>query len=88
MSLAKQLIRANQTDKVSTTKFWYNIACGVSTLIVLWYAANLVLDFEMMLAYLGLVGGFSAYSKYLMRRGEMPISNQDSQFDGPGTGGY
>lgn len=86
MSLTKQLIRANQTDKISTTKFWYNIACGTSTLIVLWYSWNLVLDFEMMLAYLGLVGGFSAYSKYLMRRGDMPINTQGDQ-NGSNNGG-
>lgn len=86
MKLVKQLINANQTDKVSTTKFWYNIACGTSTLIVLWYSWNLVLDFEMMLAYLGLVGGFSAYSKYLMRRGNTSINTQGDQ-NGPNNGG-
>jgi len=66
--MLKQLFTSNQTDKLSTTKFWYNIACLVSTCIVSWYAFNMVLDWEMFLAYLGSVGGFSSYSKYVMSR--------------------
>jgi len=66
--MLKQLFTSNQTDKLSTTKFWYNIACLTCTVMVCWYAFNMVLDWEMFLAYLGSVGGFSSYSKYVMSR--------------------
>ena len=68
MRLAQQLVSSNQTDKISTTKFWYNVACGVSTFIVCWYAWHLKLDWEMFMVYLGSVGGFASYSKYVMSR--------------------
>jgi len=66
--MLKGLFTSNQTDKLSTTKFWYNIACLTSTVMVCWYSYNMVLDWEMFLAYLGSVGGFSSYSKYVMSR--------------------
>jgi len=68
MSTVQQLIKSNQSDKISTTKFWYNIACAVSTGVVCWYAWHLKLDWEMFMVYLGSVGGFASYSKYVMSR--------------------
>lgn len=85
MSLAKQLIRANQTDKVSTTKFWYNVACAVSTGIVIWYSIKLVLTWEMLVVYLGSVGSFAGFSKYVMNR--YTKGGESNQSDYPNSGG-
>jgi len=68
VSLLKQLFTSNQTDKLSTTKFWYNVCCVVCTWIVCWYAYHFKLDWEMFIGYLGAVGGFASYSKFIMNK--------------------
>lgn len=65
MSSIKQLVQANKTGKLSTTKFWYNIACIVATLIVLHYSWDFKLTWEMFGLYLGCVGGMATASKWI-----------------------
>lgn len=64
----KELVESNKDGKTSTTKFWYNIACLSATAIVLWYAYNLRLTWEMFGLYLISVGSFSSVSKFLNYR--------------------
>lgn len=64
----KELVQANKDGKTSTTKFWYNIACLSATLIVIHYAKEYKLTWEMFGLYLISVGGFSSISKFLNYR--------------------
>lgn len=63
----RQLITTD-SGKLSLTKFWSFIGCGVSTWIIIHLTLNNKLDWEYFVAYLGSVGGFSQISKWLAYR--------------------
>ena len=63
--MISKLITDNRSGKVSTTKFWYNIACTTATFILVWYGYAYKLTWEMFGLYLVGVGSMSSISKFL-----------------------
>jgi hypothetical protein len=63
----KQLIQTD-SGRFSLTKFWSFIGCGVATYIVLHLTVKDKMTWEIFLAYLGTVAGFSQVSKWLAYR--------------------
>jgi len=77
--LTRQLIASNSSGKISTTKFWYNIACLLATCVVGWYGYHFKLAWEMFGLYLVSVGGFSSLSKYLNSRFQEPVTAKEGE---------
>jgi hypothetical protein len=63
----RQLIQT-ESGKFSLTKFWSFIGCGVATWIVIYLTCKDKMTWEIFLAYLGTVAGFSQVSKWLAYR--------------------
>lgn len=64
---ARQFIQTD-SGRLSLTKFWSFIGCGVATYIVIHLTIKDKMTWEIFLAYLGTVGGFSQISKWLAYR--------------------
>lgn len=56
------------SGKLSSTKVWANVGCAIASYIVLKLTNNDKMTWEIFLAYLGTVGGFSQVSKWLSYR--------------------
>lgn len=67
MSLARKLV-ATDSGKISSTKVWANIGCAIASYIVVHLTVKDKMTWEIFLAYLGTVGGFSQVSKWLSYR--------------------
>ena len=63
----RQLITTD-SGRLSLTKFWSFVGCGVATWIVVYLTLKDKMTWEIFVAYLGSVGGFSQISKWLAYR--------------------
>ncbi len=63
----QQIIRT-ESGRISLTKFWSFIGCMVATWIIIYTTLNGEITWEMFVAYLGSVCGFSQISKWLSYR--------------------
>lgn len=60
------------TGQYSSSKVWYSIANVVATVIVLKMTYNNTLTIDFFIAYLGVVGGHSAFSNFISRKYSTP----------------
>lgn len=58
------MVRA-ENGKVSNSKVWALVASAVATWIVIYMTLHGKMDWEILLAYLGTVGGFSQVSQWM-----------------------
>lgn len=77
----KQLITNKDNISISSTKFWYNVACFVSTIIVIWLAYNLKLEVLIFLTYMSCTGGFKVASDIIRWRSNIntpePVTKEE-----------
>ena len=72
----------NSLTKKRNTALWYNVACGVTTIVVIWYAVNLKLDWTFAGVYLGSLCGAALTSKHIAIKGANNVGNtgQDIEY--------
>lgn len=75
----KQLITGDDNVTVEMHRFWYNTACLVGTVIVLYYAWHLKLDALVFIVYMGCVGGFECINAYFASKGVLNGSTGSNQ---------
>lgn len=62
---AADLFRDPAHGGLSHTRLWANVACFISTGVIIWYAVNLVLTTEMLALYLFISTGVAGVSKWV-----------------------